>query len=147
MQLVTGFSYFIQVLLLMHTADLIKNLFYTDLLTMYQVSYWTGQKKKKSLVSHPYKQYEHCGTAVLISVDVWKFMQAVSSALQQAQKNISEIQHVELGMNACLRNKLCTVHYLLSAYHVAFELLIAFMPSVLVFVCSFTTGSAGQTHH
>lgn len=32
--------------------------------------------------------------------------------------------------------------YLLSAHHVAFDPLIAFVPSVLAFACSFSTGSA-----
>lgn len=42
------------------------------------------------------------------------------------------------------RNMLSGMYYLLSGYHVAFELLIAFVPSVLAFACSFTTGSDGQ---
>lgn len=37
------------------------------------------------------------------------------------------------------------VDYLLSGYHVALELLMAFVPSVLAFACSFTTGSDGET--
>lgn len=41
---------------------------------------------------------------------------------------------------------LCCENYLLSGYHVALELLMAFVPSVLAFACSFTTGSEGQRH-
>lgn len=35
--------------------------------------------------------------------------------------------------------------YLLSGHHVALELLMAFVPSVLALACSFTTGSEGRT--
>ena len=41
---------------------------------------------------------------------------------------------------SCVGTILCA-QYLLSAHHVAFEPLIAFVPSVLAFACSFSTGS------
>lgn len=39
----------------------------------------------------------------------------------------------------------CPVSYLLCDHHVALELLMAFVPSVLALTCSFTTGSDRDT--